>query len=1215
MKGRSNQNTLGMIRQAALVEGLELRRLLCSLPLHHLPEAPKWSDAIEQEFASQQDGGPEAVSLVWTNRETFTGTDDNRFDDVFGTSAPAAQAVVDAALRAWERVITSFNRSDGSSTLQIAIRMATDPDTGALVPGFGASGAPANVAPADGKPRTGRISLQAGTINADPNDSNGWFLDATPDDNSEFLGSILNPFTANPTTVVGSDLYSVVAAEVMHVLGLISPQPDDPDGRWINYLLIESGLTRPTFQRDNAEGGGNFGFFYTFDGPTVDHLMTSYNSGDGDSDSWGNVIHTAGGTANINFLGRNWRGTDDPGNAFYASERTLPSWVTAHILADAYGYSIENPAKFGTMHAVLSHSTGQLRIRGLDNSDDVINVRNESGRLVVSVDLGNDVPGTGADPGPGNLPAWVSEFASADVDSILIEGGSGNDIIQVDSTTGEWVTVRGGLGDDRIELGNGNLGPAVSSVRVVGDGGDDVLILDDRFSTHDLPWAVYGNTGDPNTINTVFLGLNAYTYVDTERVEAWGGGGNNDFQVHSATTAVVLIGNGGNDQFRFLQNGGPITDTMQVYGESGFDALSFDDRTSNPTAAEIHADRVVRVFGTFPTSFETTVTYGGIENPTYQGGNSTTDIRIYGTPASIPAGFQWNVGGGSNGDTVTLYPRDAQGNLTINGNIGISPGAGSDQFVVNDASSSLPINYRFTNPFGPGGTTINGMGASHVNLGDDFENITVHAGTGSDRFDLETYHSISAIRLNGGGGDDALHVAGPSQRLDTSMRHSAAPVFDGGAGNDLAIVHNTADSAGSTYSVRSAFVSASKAAHSFTLNHSNAEVVEVRAGAGADTYNIASVAAGMTYHLRGGAGADSFLAGNLMLVNEIFGGVRIDAGGNNSDGLVIDDRNDPIGRTFHVTKDGFIGAAPGDDLFPGDGFVQFDGVAILVLKCGSGNDNAYVAPHPVTTIDVQLNGQAGRGTGDLAGFATAGTTSPQHFPSGPGAGTWTFADRALIFYSGAEEVAQDNVAPQVLSSSFELDLPRQAVRVAFSEDVSESLTGASIELMNLTSGQTIPPSNIAVSYDAALDRATFTFPGYPNGVLPDGNYHLLVRPQAVTDLFGNALAGEHTLEFFFLQGDANHDRRVNLQDFNRLAMNFGQAGRVFSQGDFNYDGEVNLQDFNRLAAAFGNVLDEPTARSSGGSLSPAPFSAVRIEDAVRTGHSRRLVDQLNETLA
>jgi hypothetical protein len=52
-------------------------------------------------------------------------------------------------------------------------------------------------------------------------------------------------------------------------------------------------------------------------------------------------------------------------------------------------------------------------------------------------------------------------------------------------------------------------------------------------------------------------------------------------------------------------------------------------------------------------------------------------------------------------------------------------------------------------------------------------------------------------------------------------------------------------------------------------------------------------------------------------------------------------------------------------------------------------------------------------------------------------------------------------------------------------------------------------------------------------------------------------------------GDATLDGTVNLADFNRLASNFGQSGKVWTQGDFNYDGLVNLGDFNLLAGNFG----------------------------------------------
>ena len=61
-------------------------------------------------------------------------------------------------------------------------------------------------------------------------------------------------------------------------------------------------------------------------------------------------------------------------------------------------------------------------------------------------------------------------------------------------------------------------------------------------------------------------------------------------------------------------------------------------------------------------------------------------------------------------------------------------------------------------------------------------------------------------------------------------------------------------------------------------------------------------------------------------------------------------------------------------------------------------------------------------------------------------------------------------------------------------------------------------------------------------------------------------------------GDADLSRSVNLDDFTRLAANFGLTGKKWTDGDFNYDGAVNLDDFTRLAANFGlSAVDLPRA--------------------------------------
>jgi hypothetical protein len=94
------------------------------------------------------------------------------------------------------------------------------------------------------------------------------------------------------------------------------------------------------------------------------------------------------------------------------------------------------------------------------------------------------------------------------------------------------------------------------------------------------------------------------------------------------------------------------------------------------------------------------------------------------------------------------------------------------------------------------------------------------------------------------------------------------------------------------------------------------------------------------------------------------------------------------------------------------------------------------------------------------------------------------------------------------------------------------------------------------------------------GTLPDGDYNLTLLDGALTDLDGNANQGEVTsFVTFFLAGDANRDRTVDLVDFTTLRNNFGRSDSpLFSEADFNYDGTVDLADFTILRNQFGKDL-------------------------------------------
>jgi len=168
----------------------------------------------------------------------------------------------------------------------------------------------------------------------------------------------------------------------------------------------------------------------------------------------------------------------------------------------------------------------------------------------------------------------------------------------------------------------------------------------------------------------------------------------------------------------------------------------------------------------------------------------------------------------------------------------------------------------------------------------------------------------------------------------------------------------------------------------------------------------------------------------------------------------------------------------------------------------------------------------------------------------------------------------DTTAPTVTSSVFDLSGSRMGINVGFSETVPVS--ASAISLTNLTTHTAIPASAIHVTYDGITNTAHFTFPGYANGLLPDGNYRAVLPAGAVADAAGNPTAADSVLNFFVLAGDANGDRVVNGTDAS-IAGGFYNSGlpATWSQGDFNYDGRVDDLDMNILRANYRNTLPPP----------------------------------------
>ena len=160
----------------------------------------------------------------------------------------------------------------------------------------------------------------------------------------------------------------------------------------------------------------------------------------------------------------------------------------------------------------------------------------------------------------------------------------------------------------------------------------------------------------------------------------------------------------------------------------------------------------------------------------------------------------------------------------------------------------------------------------------------------------------------------------------------------------------------------------------------------------------------------------------------------------------------------------------------------------------------------------------------------------------------------------------DNLRPQITGSSFSF-LSGHSLVFSFNEDVLATVEAKDLLLSNLSTSRKIDPA--VMELERTRDAVTFTFPGLPRGILPDGNYRAELGFEGITDVAGNLLDPDRGLEFFVLAGDATRDGKVNLADY--FAIDRGRALRLagLNNGDFNYSGGAgDADDFMIIDRAF-----------------------------------------------
>jgi hypothetical protein len=1004
-------------------------------------------------------------AIVWMNRYTFDGTDDNHFDEAFNIPLPfgaidttkrdEAIAVVDAVILKWERVINSFNYVSPSTAFQVNISMT------AAAQGIGPGALTANtpqssIGYTDGKPSSAAITIGWRTGLAEPADvKGGWYLDPTPNDLGEFLAT--NTTTAKQTnaffgltpngTLSGVDvldLFSTVEHELGHAVGLYS-----------NNQTLMSPLPATALQgtatKTNTNDFNNMPlpipnpFYWRVDTTNVHTLWTGWDAAQDDNGPG----HFADAGASVTVAGRTYLGANGLMNAQdrYHGRKLIDDTI-ATILQDVYGYTIQLPSSFGTFYDWLDTS-GRLHIQTPAGGADQVALAVVGSSLQVTLNLGNPV--AGIDPS-----TIVSTFALSSITSIDIKTGNGNDTItlsplgasipitmDMDGDGSDTLHIQGTGGVDHVQMGFTNLSSTNLNVSypdfsvnkidfTTGFDASDSLTFDNHLGSAS---STYGWFVEPDRL-TLLGGVLAVYTTPFGSISCVGGAevdqvyfqGNRDTQSFTFDTGdgndVITVGyspgyialhgpltiraGAGSDVIVWNTVVNSIDGTtypVSVDGGSGYNAMSIDETLQNIPAQlefyDIYDNRIVM-------SDNADFTYDNMQAMTLQCSPNSGTVKVHGTSSDLDLGNQFGITGTPGMSTFIVYPHDAAGNLTINGNLAIGGSTStSDNLTIDDTASSFPITYTFANTYGPGTTNIYGMGSAAFGGGANIETITVKGSSGGNTFNVSSFKSGSALKVYGGLGNDTLNFG--ASNLATDITSIGEFLFDGQNGSDTFSINNAGSSSALTYTQGSGLVSVTGGSPVYSLSDASVEKLVINAGSVGDNFYVNAVPSGSQTILNGNAGLDGLGLGFASFNLDAIQGVVTYNTGADAGNLAAVDTADTTGDIVHLTTTS-LGAAAGDTLFGPGGALYFDNIVNfntfpgVTLNLGSGADTVFAQPLPSARVTINGNNPTAS-PGDALQVNYLGVTSPAFASNGTGAGTYTFANAAALNYTGFESVA------------------------------------------------------------------------------------------------------------------------------------------------------------------------------------------------------------------
>ncbi len=575
--------------------------------------------------------------------------------------------------------------------------------------------------------------------------------------------------------------------------------------------------------------------------------------------------------------------------------------------------------------------------------------------------------------------------------------GTGSDVVSVDDTNASrpLSILEDGSGNDTVSVGNGTFNHVLGNVSVAGNGGNDLLNVDDHDFTTGLIYTVTATSiaGNSGSGMVSFTGMNSVTLFgstgsDIYNVAGTGGRVSNVVQtsivnntsadfvnILAATRPLtVFLGRRGAEVnvSSTAHNLNTIQGNVTINTSTGSGVINVDDQanTSSGLTYTLTANSVTRTGAaliSFSPVFEVVVNAA-----TENSGN------VYNVTGTQPGFTTLNLHHTqSASDTVNVQA--TSGSLSINGGLGDRVNVG-DSTGVQDIRGSLDaglLTFVTVND-GPDATsrsvtmTVDALGNAHISglapavitYGqNNISRVTVDGGSGGNTFNVQgtvTNGLLPVTTINSGSGNDTINVGDTSNTLNEIL---GALTVNGQAGFDTLNINDQGSTTPHLYTVTATTVTRSPGGP--VITYLNIESLNVHPGAtfsgpqppgAGNAVEVESTNANTTLTIDTSGGTTVAVGNDQDGLDELHGPLTVN--GDGSVPLTINDQMTGAGQQYDLMQGELdrSGAAP----------ITFANLQDEVLN-GGANGNVFDVDGIVQGTPVQINTGLGQNLTQMRG--------------------------------------------------------------------------------------------------------------------------------------------------------------------------------------------------------------------------------------------------------